>query len=505
MENRKEASQPAEYQVAVRGRLNELKDRYGLSEIARRTQTPLTNVHRYMREGKVPVEFCSALVDAFEVNPAWLLTGAGGALLSEVDPGTAKLGGSMLELVHALNAVARMRLGALAGKDQEKKLRELGDAIDLYERLRERMNAQTRPLMRELVNRFSMFHKDMQLDRAEGVRKAALQVSRFCDDEKLLYDFDRLQAMHEHLCGRVDNALKFHQRLFSRNLLEGGLATKQGIEEAGNYVLSLRDSARLREGLRVCQAALDLTPEEMRGTHDCLELECIAGGFQIELGDIRVGLARIHAAYQATAPESRAFVAIFKARGELLADLTSLGELRRRDNPSRGRTRLLMREAALAEDTQELHMLVGESIGDALEQVPSIEYESHRALLIDALLTGRKGDHLRAYEKLLQTTPPPVNSPPLRAVMSAIHLAQAARLAGARAKAEAHTLAANQAVDATPAEFTIMIDLLGLHARNVALCLPAKKHADLRRRWHRWLEEHIALGYGFLRRFVTAP
>ncbi len=505
MEKRKDAALPAHYQAAVRDRLNELKDRYGLSEIARRTQTPLTNVHRYMREGKVPVEFCSALVDAFEVNPAWLLTGAGGALLSEVDPGTAKLGGSLLELVHALNAVARMRLGALAGKDQEKKLRELGDAIDTYERLRERMNSQTRPLMRELINRFSMFHKGMELDRAEGVRKAALQVSRFCDDEALLYDLDRLQAMHEHLRGRVDNALKFHQRLFSRNLLEGGLATKKGIDEAGNYVLSLRDSARLREGLRVCQAALDLATDEMHGTHDYLELQCIAGGFQIELGDIRTGLARIHAAFQATAPENRAFVAIFKARGELLADLTSMSELRRRDNPSRGRTRLLMREAALAEDANELHVLVSGSIGDAVEQVPSFEYESQRALLIDALLAGRKGDHLHAYEKLLETTPPPVNSPPLRAVMAAIHLAQAARLAGAPAKAQAQTLAANDAVESTPPEFTIMIDLLGLHARNVAICLSARKHADLRRRWQRWLEDRIAQGYGFLRRFQAKP
>lgn len=89
--------------------------------------------------------------------------------------------------------------------------------------------------------------------------------------------------------------------------------------------------------------------------------------------------------------------------------------------------------------------------------------------------------------------------------MAAIHLAQAARLAGAPAKAQAQTLAANDAVESTPPEFTIMIDLLGLHARNVAICLSARKHADLRRRWQRWLEDRIAQGYGFLRRFQAKP
>ncbi|MCB9893355.1 MAG: hypothetical protein H6839_02780 [Planctomycetes bacterium] len=501
MENRKTVEPASVYQQAVRERLNELRDRYGLSDIARRTNTPLTNVHRYMREGKVPAEFCAALVDAYEVNPAWLLTGAQGTLLSEVNPDTARLGGDLLELVNAMNAVARMRIGALAGREQEKKLRELGDALDTYERLREKMNSKSRPLLSELVDRLVECNAEMQLERSARVRKAAQQVSRFCDDPELLRRFDSAQAFHEHLSGHVDAALAIHQRLFASRLAEGGLQDVQACDAAANYVLALRDSGRFREGLRVAEAAMLLVSDDVRETDLFIELECIAGAFQMELGDLSAGLARIQRAYQRTTPTQRGFVAIFLARVELLADLATLRDLRMRDFPSRGRTRMLIRQAALLEDMDELSTLLKDGIGDGPEQVPANEYESRRAKLISALLAGRSGEHLSAYRKLIEEAPPPVNSPELRDVLSRVHLAQAARLAGSARQAEKTTLEAQKAIDGIPPDRALMVDLLGLHARNVRLGLKPAKYRALHERWSSYIAEHIRAGYGFLRHF----
>lgn len=499
MENRNEAARPADYQKAVRKRLIELRKRHGLSEIARRTRTPLTNVHRYMREGKIPAEFCAALVDAFEVNPGWLLTGQGGTLLSDVDENAAKLGGNLLELITAMNAVSRMRVGSLVGKEQEKRLRELSDAMDTYERLRERMNEQTRPLMRELVQRFTNLDSQMHLERAASVRQAALQVSRFCHDDELLYEFDRQQAMHEHLCGRVEAALKFHSRLFSAKLMKGGLTTRQALDEAANYVLALRDSGRFTEGLRVTEAALQLSTDEVRASREYHELLAVAGGFQIELGDLRAGLARIHAAFQALPPAAREFTAIFKARAELLADLVSLRELGVREYPSRGRTRLIMRSASLLEDADVLASLLKTNVGDDILQVPAAEYETRRATLLHALIADRKGNHYADYRALLEQTPPPVNSPPLRGLMAEIHLAQVARLSGKRDKAAAHVREAQAMLADLPPGLAVPVDLYGLHVRNLQLCgLPADD--ELAR-----LKALVAGGYVLLQRFIEQP
>ncbi|MBX3460731.1 MAG: hypothetical protein KF696_12350 [Planctomycetes bacterium] len=493
MENRNESAKPADYQKAVRKRLTELRDRHGLSKIARRTHTPLTNVHRYMREGKVPAEFCAALVDAFEVNPGWLLTGHGGALLSDVDEGAAKLGGNLLELITAMNAVSRMRVGALAGKEQEKRLRELSDAMDTYERLRERMNQQARPLMRELVHRFATLDSQMQLERAARVRQVAQQVSRFCQDDELLYEFDREQAMHEHLCGRVEAALKFHSRLFSTTLLQGGLSTPRAMDEAANYVLALRDSGRFKEGLRVAEAALHLSTDEVRATRAYHEMVAVAGAFQIELGELRTGLSRIHAAFQAVPAQAREFIAIFKARAEWLADLVSLRELRHQNYPSRGRTRMIMRGASLTDDGELLTEVLKSDVGDGVLQVPANEYETRRAVLIGALLARRKGNHYADYAAMLDECPPPVNSPALRELVAAIHLGQAARLAGKRAEAARQVERTESLLAALPSQLTIPVDLYGLHVRNLR---HAGRDAENR------LPGLVAQGYTLLQRFI---
>lgn len=503
MEKRKgESADAADYQKLVRSRLNELRERWGLSEIARRTRTPLTNVHRYMNEGKVPAEFCAALVDAFEVNPAWLLAGAGGALLSDVEPGTAKLGGGLLELVNAMNSVSRLRLGALAGKEQEKGLRQLSEAMDTYERLRDELNKRTRPILAELLQRFAAHNHEMQLDRAAGVRKAALQAARFCDDDRLLMQLDQLQANHDHLCGRVEAGLAFHSRLFARKLHDGALRDSVALDEAGNFVLALRDSARFEEGLRICEAAIRLVTPEMRSHRLFAELEVIAASFEVEMDRVYEGISRIQRWMNLTPPTHRSFPHILLARAEILAGQRSLSELRNSNEPSRGLTRLLMRTAGLVEDMEEVKYHARHSIGDSMLKVPPIEFETRRCQLMASMAGKRPKDPLRAYDEIIAAAPPPVNAPAVREVLIALHRAQLARLAGMKAKARELTLETQAKIEQVPSDRSMTVDMRGTHARNIRECLD-DKHRGLKDSANQWLFGQIAKGYGLLRAFLT--
>ena len=57
-------SETGDRQEAFRERLGQLAERWSQSDLARRTDTPLSNVHRYLTgKAKVPAEFCCALVD----------------------------------------------------------------------------------------------------------------------------------------------------------------------------------------------------------------------------------------------------------------------------------------------------------------------------------------------------------------------------------------------------------------------------------------------------------
>ncbi|MBV6515634.1 MAG: hypothetical protein HPKKFMNG_01275 [Planctomycetes bacterium] len=492
-ENRKPGGDgPAAYQRAIRARLRELRARFAQSEIARRTRTPLTNVHRYMNTGKIPAEFCAALVEAFEVNPAWLLVGAGGALLTEVDSGAGRVGGELLMMVEAMDAVARVRLGALTGKEQEKALRKLSDALGSYDRLRERINAQTRPVLKHLLDRYSSLCSHMELERAAGLRRACLQAAKFCDDEELLWELDNQQAMHEHLLGRVDAGLAFHLRLFARKLRDGALKDDASCSQAASLALALRDSGRFVEGRRICRAAIELAADEARQGLGFVELCVIGGSFDVELGDLESGLAGIQRAFGLLAAGQRSFASILLLRAELLAGLCSIAEARARSYPSRGRSRVLLRHACLLEDADELRACVEHSIGTAEHQIPPNEYEACRSRLLLTALTRPRPALLRQFETLGRESPPQVNSPHLKSAMLSIHHAQVARLCG---KGAAEAERAQAQLDVVPRDRTVTIDLYAVQARNLAATQQRQALAVAQARLRDWIER----GYNALR------
>ncbi|CAG0968904.1 hypothetical protein PLCT2_01226 [Planctomycetaceae bacterium] len=501
MENRKrEVLAPGGYQKALRRRLNELRARYSQSDIARATKTPVTNVHRYMRVGKIPAEFCSALVESLEVNPAWLLAGEGGALLTDVDDATAKAGSQVLGMVEAMNAVSRVRLGALAGKQQQQTLRELADSVGAYDRMRERMNDIIRPVLEKLLQQYRELSRAMQLERASSLRRSCVQVARFCDDEELLWQLDEQQAAHEHLMGRVEESLRFHHKLFARKLRLGALADSDACSQAGSFVLALRDSGRFAEGQRICKAAIALTIEEGHEWFTFKELRVIDGSFDVELGRLHQGLGEIQEMFGQLEGSQRMFSAILLARALLFAGLSNTLDVLRSADGSRGRSRLLLRHACALENPAELRAVMETGIGPGELQVMPEEYESRRAALLLRALQRPRTDVFDQFEQLVSQTPPPVNSPQLKAVVIAIARAQLARLCRHRGFAQA-TLAAQAAIEAVPADRTVTLDLRAQHARNVLALAENAQTGPLRQAWQRFIHDHQARGYTFMHAF----
>lgn len=278
---------------AITHRLRALVEGRSQAEVARKTGQLRNNVSRYVRGAKIPIEFGAALVRGLGVNPAWLLLGEGAPYLSDVTAPTVKTAENLLELVEAMNAVARMQLGSLAGKHHLKILRELSDALTTHEKLRQELNAKTAPIFKQVLADYWKALEKWDFERAEDLRKAASQVARLSDDESLAAEFDRTRAFHAYLQHDEAQAITLQRRLFQRLLPTGALLDERTLRESYNFATTLQGSSRMEEALRVCKAALLMTPAELRPLPIVRFISALCGYVELELGDIRTGLSRI--------------------------------------------------------------------------------------------------------------------------------------------------------------------------------------------------------------------
>ncbi|MCL4729100.1 MAG: helix-turn-helix domain containing protein, partial [Planctomycetes bacterium] len=127
-----------------------LRDR-SQAEVARRTGNTGASVNRWLAKTRVPADFLQALVREFGVNPVWLLTGKGAVYSADIAVTGEQLAGNLLELVEAMETVARMRLGAVSGKTGGRVLRELAEASRRYEQLRENLHRHSKPVLERVL------------------------------------------------------------------------------------------------------------------------------------------------------------------------------------------------------------------------------------------------------------------------------------------------------------------------------------------------------------------
>ncbi|MBV6515048.1 MAG: hypothetical protein HPKKFMNG_00682 [Planctomycetes bacterium] len=283
--------------AAIVARLHGLLESHSQAEIARKTHTLRNNVSRYMRGAKIPLEFGAALVKGLGVNPAWLLVGEGAPMLSDVAATTVKAAEDMLELVEAMNAVSRMQLGSLTGKHHLKVLRELSDALTRHEKLRVELNARTAPIFKQILADYWNALQRWDFERADELSRAASQVARLSDDEKLAEEYDRTRAYHAYLTHDEQQAVSMQRRMFQRNLPKGALLDERSMRDAYNFATTLQGSSRMAEARRVCLAVLAMMPPEAERWPIARFITALLGFVETELGDIRAGLARVQAAF----------------------------------------------------------------------------------------------------------------------------------------------------------------------------------------------------------------
>lgn len=280
---------PNEFQ----SRLSFLCERWPQAEIARKTGTQRNNVSRYMRGGKMPMDFGAELVRKLGVNPAWLLVGEGTAFLSDVNAGTGRMAGDLLELVAAMNSVANMQLGSLAGKHHLKVLRELNDALARFQDLRTRINERTGPIFDKLLKDYWAALDNWQLEKADDLRKAAEQVARLCDNEALQTQFERTLSYHAFLRRDVDEAIRQQSKLFRRALAREGLIDANGLNEAFNLANALQSVGRLQEAKALCEGVRAMSPAALQRGNVGKFLLAMSGYALMELGELHEALRRI--------------------------------------------------------------------------------------------------------------------------------------------------------------------------------------------------------------------
>ncbi len=276
---------------ALRARLAHIAKGRTKAEIARKTNTSITNVVRYLAGTRMLTEFSVAVIKGLGVNPAWWLAGEGTPWLADITAGTGNMAGNVLELVEAMNAVSRMRLGALAQKTHLKVLRELNDALGTYDRLRAKLNVQSRGMFEQLLGDLTRSLDKFKVNPAGELLKAAQQVARLCDDPQLHRQLLVQQARFHYTQLDFEQALACQRRLVMLLLSQDGQPDEAGCQNAVNLVLTLFTLARYDQALRSCEAALQLMPAQARQWTARTVLVFLKGRLLAEQGDLLPGLA----------------------------------------------------------------------------------------------------------------------------------------------------------------------------------------------------------------------
>lgn len=484
---------------ALRDRLKALASRFGQAEIARRTDTAPANIHRYLREGKVPVDFCAALVSEFEVSPIWLIEGRGGMLRSDVRKPIADMGGDLLELVETMNAVSRMRIGAVAGQHDRKTLRELSESMDAFDRLRERLNVHTRPLLQGVLDEWEEALIRMEMDRASSLQLTAQQLSRLTTDETLLERLDTAEGNHAYLLADLERAVSFERRVFARRIREGRIGSEQALAKARNLIMSIRETGRLEESRRLAQTVLALASDEWRDSELVNQIRVFEGHLDCDLGSLRSGLEKMIASY-AFVREDHTLSGILYTYAHVTAGLWTFEEGLKFGRMTSGKARVMTRFAATTENADALTQCLPGLLGEPPTLMPANDYDARFAQLVLDLLRGRKRK-LGDYDKLAGENPPRLPSLHLRKVLMHLHRGQVARLCGDSRALKEESAECEKAFAQVPADLAPKIEWLLPHRRNLE-ALPIKQRTKVHRealaRVERETDRHVANGYRYL-------
>ncbi|MBX3459796.1 MAG: helix-turn-helix transcriptional regulator [Planctomycetes bacterium] len=468
-----------------------LRDR-SQAEVARRTGNTGASVNRWLAGTRMPADFLEALVREFGVNPVWLLTGKGATYTADIAVTGEQLAGNLLELVEAMGTVAKLRLGAVSGKAGGRVLRELADASNRYEQLRENLHKHSKPVLERVLADLQAKMARRDTDQAQGLIKTAEEVARFCEDTAMRVSLDSFKAEYAYLTGRREDALAMQEEVVMRMLLSHGVRDEGTYLQVFNLASALLDRRRLHDARRVTGAALALAEDAEPRWRALPLLRCMLGLLCLELGELDRAIGLLHrglAQLPDVDPPVHADTIHFQRshleRAQLLSGALSLPELlaRRDYHPWSFYSATL--QALWLEDPAHL-----ETLRPQLVPRDDISDPTARMVYGAALRLGRGKGAWRDFERLCRQA---ITADPAPFQHFAALALQAQLALAARTRGEALELArqAQQQLEALGPRITPALEVRAIHHRT--LLRLGEPGGD-------FMQSHMRAGYLWLRK-----
>ena len=498
-ENTQDQGPPRDYAGEIRERLRLLVKDRTQAEISRVTGTPGSNVSRYLLGTKVPAEFCGELVQHLGVSPVWLMTGEGSPYLSDIAASTADTSSNLVEMVEAMNAVMRMRIGSLTGKDHLKTLRQLNETLELFEKMQERFNSQLRPFFHDLIEDYRRVIISRKLERAGAIRAASEHVYRLCPDRELRHVFDILQGSHEFLLGNFDRALAYRRDAFLRTMSVGRPPSEQSLDDALSLVMLLLETHRLDEAQRAAESSLILA-EPVSHLQVYQHLRFLAGYIEVGLGNPREGIDRMTPAFFMLEGERKRLCAPMFMFARLMSGELTLKQAMAEtepwksgapDTPRRLEAMFLMTFACWDENPVNLKVLRERYLNTDWSVEIITPFIMARTKTLDAAIQKPSARLAAAFWRDPDVQATIKGYGVWRRMGAAAGACQISRLCDARALALKQLAQAEQIRHEVPEGVELSIWLLALHYRNAVELLASDKKATAQ---HRALLAH-ALGF----------
>lgn len=485
---------------SLRARLQQLALSHTQAELARKTGFPPANVHRFLKAGKVPADFCEALVREFGVNPAWLLVGEGTAYLADVTAGTERMASNLLELVEAMSAVSRMRLGSLTGKHHMRVLRELSDALNEHERLRVKLNQNSLPVFEKLVTDLENVLDKRDVERGGELLKAADQVARLCDDDALMLRLDASRAYYAFQVADFEKSATARRKVFIRQMAWGVPMDERAILQAQYLVMAVLAMGRVREALRICNAALALS-NGVRGRNWCVML-ATSGLLELDLGDLQGGMAKVYRALPEAAPILHDLYGGYFAKMQLFSGLGDVATLVADEPKSSSKSMQIVRFAAWLEELEPLKLAVKHCISaspqDARTHVMADHYVAVNAMtLLEVLLSPKRKNVLTQIKRVEAL---PVREPRNRVLIEVVKT-QLLRAACFKEEARAQWSFAQTEIEKLSPDITLSPDFAAIHHRNALELAPTEAALARARDFFR---THFQGGYACFKKWAEA-
>jgi hypothetical protein len=482
---------------ALRERIALLVQEHSLSGLAQRTGTPVSSLHRYVNGGRVPATFCAALAENFQVNPAWLLGGRGSRYVTDVGGDAAAMASGMREIVDAMNAASRLKLGTLARRRDLTLLRELADSSDRQQQLRGRLTREVEPVIREWLKALQDAVARFDYSRAADLEEALTRLLRFSDDSGLLREFDRLRSHVAYITGRRTEAVALQRRNLMLLLADGNALGDDELRECFRLCVALTGLGRYEESKAVAEATLALR----RGgpmTARVQQVRCMLAAAELVLGNVARAVSTIDELHPIRTAESAPNLEVMRAIIMLRVNAFSVETVLREVPLGLPQVIELVRVVLWREDPAQIRTVlhaIGQTDPRWLEAAGRYAAQAEWVMRV---LSGRSRElpkDIKAHDDAL------AGGGVLEQLDFAVLMAQRVRLSGAR-NASSAALHAQRTLDGLPADVRPDAVTMGIQARNVLALKrsPLNEAADSMRAR---VSQLLHSGFGMFREFAA--